>query len=63
MSIPAGPTFDAFSCLIDPSNPLKARASNLLFTVLMASSSGLWHAERWAITLLLLSILTGGRAD
>ncbi len=33
MSIPAGQTFDAFSSLIDPPNPSKTRASNLLLTV------------------------------
>ena len=51
MSILAGPALDAFSSSIDRSTRLEARASNLLFTVLIASSSGLWHAERWAITL------------
>src|SRR5712692_8205010 len=56
MSRHAGPTFDAFSSLIDPSNLSKAQASNLLFTALIASSSGLWHAERWPSRWLLLSI-------
>jgi hypothetical protein len=35
---------------------LKAQAYNLLFTVLIASSSGLWHAERWPSHWLLLTI-------
>jgi hypothetical protein len=34
----------------------EAQRANLLFTALIASSSGLWHAERWPSRWLLLSI-------
>ena len=40
----------------------KSSGIHLLFTVLIASSSGLWHAERWAITLVAAFNFGGSRA-
>jgi len=56
MSIPAGPAFDACSSLIDPSNPAKNSGIQSPFSPCSSLRLRLWHAERWAITLVAVSI-------
>jgi hypothetical protein len=52
MSIPAGPTSDAFPALIDPSNldppnPSKSSGIQTSFHCAWPRRFRLWHAERW----------------